>query len=79
MEAAQRIWDWWRVRVWKVSVLKYLPLALRLVVLVHTSSARIERDFSQSKLIPVTIGYSASEKTVEARLFTLVNEGQYGH
>jgi hypothetical protein len=66
-------------RIWKVSVFKYRSLALRLVALVQTSSARIERVFSQLNLILETIGYSASEKTVEARLFTLVNEGQYGH
>ena len=58
---------------------KYWPLALRLVALVQTSSARIERVFSQLTCILEIIGYSASEKTVEARLFTLVNEGQYGH
>ena len=58
---------------------KYWPLALRLVALVQTSSARFERVFSQHKLIFETIGHSASEKTAEARLFTLVNEGQYGH
>jgi hypothetical protein len=34
---------------------------------------------SQLELILETIGHSASEKTIEARLFTLVNEGQYGH
>jgi subtilisin family serine protease len=79
METARRIWEWWRVRVWKVSVFKYWPLALRLVALVQTSSARIERVFSQLKLILEAISYSALEKTVEARLFTLVNEGQYGH
>jgi hypothetical protein len=79
METARRTWEWWRVRVWKVSVFKYWPLALRLVALVQTPSARIERVFSQLKLILETIGYLASEKTVEARLFALVNEGQYGH
>jgi hypothetical protein len=30
-------------------------------------------------LILESTGYLALEKTVEARLFTLVNEGQYGH
>jgi subtilisin family serine protease len=79
METARRIWEWWRVCVWKVSVFKYWPLALRFVALVQTSSARIERVFLQLKFILEIIGYSASEKTVEARLFTLVNEGQYGH
>ena len=49
------------------------------MALVQTSSARIERVFSQLKLILETIGYLALEKTAEARLFALVNEGQYGH
>ena len=62
-----------------MSVFKYWSLALRFVALVQTSSARIERAFSQLKFILEIIGYSASEKTVEARLFTPVNEGQDGH
>ena len=57
----------------------YLPLALRLVALVKTPSARIEQAFLQLKLNLETIGNLALEKTAEARLFTLVNEGQYGH
>ena len=79
MEAARRIWQLWWVRVWKVSVFNYWPLALRLVALVQTSSARIKRFFSQLNIILETTGYKASEKTVEARLFMLVNEAQYGH
>ena len=31
METARRIWEWWRVCVWKVSVFKYWPLALNFV------------------------------------------------
>jgi hypothetical protein len=34
METARRIWEWCWVRVWKVSVFKYWPLALRLVAFV---------------------------------------------
>jgi hypothetical protein len=62
-----------------VSVFKYWPLALRLVALVQTPSAGIKRAFSQLKLILVTIGYLALEKTAEVRFFTLVSEGQCGH
>jgi hypothetical protein len=51
VETARRTWEWWRVRVWKVSVLKYWPLALRLLAIVQTSGARIEWAFSQLKLI----------------------------
>jgi ribosomal protein L12E/L44/L45/RPP1/RPP2 len=79
MEEARRIWEWWWVRVWKMSVFKYWPLALRLEAPVRTSSARIERVFSQLKLILKTFGYLVLEKTAETRLFTLLNEGQYGH
>jgi hypothetical protein len=50
VETARSIWEWCWVRVWKVSVFKYWPLALRLVALVQTSSARIERVFSQLSL-----------------------------
>ena len=78
METARRIWEWWRARLWKVNVFKYWSKAARLVALVQTSSARIERVFSQLKLILETIGFSALEKTVEGRLFTRVNKGQYG-
>jgi hypothetical protein len=79
MEAARRIWQLWWVRVWKVSVFNYWPLALRLVALVQTPSARIKRVFLQLKLFLESIGYLALEKTAEARFFTHVNEGQYGH
>ena len=78
METARRIWEWWRARLWKVNVFKYWSKAARLVALVQTSSARIKRVFSQLKLILETIGFSALEKTVEGRLFTRVNKGQYG-
>ena len=57
MKTARRIWEWWRVCVWKVSVFKYWPLPLRFVALVQTSSARIERVFSHLKFILETIGY----------------------
>jgi hypothetical protein len=79
MEAARRIWQLWWVHVWKVSVFNYWPLALRLVALVQTPSARIKRVFLQLKLFLESIGYLALEKTAEARFFTHVNEGQYGH
>jgi hypothetical protein len=78
MEMSRRIWEWWRARLCGVSVFKYWSLAVRLVVLVQTSSARMERIFSQLKLILETIGYSALEKTVEGRLLVRVNKGQYG-
>jgi hypothetical protein len=71
-------WEWWRARLIGVKVFKYWSKAARLVVLVQTSSARMERIFSQLKLIFEAIGYSAMEKTVEGRLLVRVNKGQYG-
>ena len=47
MELARRIWDWWRARLCGVDLLKCWSKAARLVALVQTSSARMERAFSQ--------------------------------
>ena len=49
-----------------------------MVALVQTSSARMERTFSQLKPILETIGYTCLEKTAEGRLFARMNKGQYG-
>lgn len=73
IETARRIWEWWRVRVHGVNLFKFWPLALRLVALVQPSSARMERIFSQLKLTLDALGFSALEKTVEARLFVREN------
>ena len=66
------------MRLCGVDLFKYWSKAARLVVLVQTPSARMERTFSQLKLILETIGYSSLEKTVEGRLFVRMNKGQYG-
>jgi hypothetical protein len=62
------MWEWWRVRVYPVSLSLFqaFPLALRLVVLVQPSSANIERVFSQLK--------HALEEVIEARLFVRCNK-----
>ena len=73
IETARRIWEWWRVRVRGVYLLKYWPVALRLVALVQPSSAKMERIFSQLKLTLDSLGVSCLEKTVEARLFVREN------
>jgi hypothetical protein len=73
IETARRIWEWWRLRVRGVTVFKYWPLALRLVVLVQPSSAKMERIFSQLKLTLEAVGFSCLEKTVETRLFVREN------
>jgi hypothetical protein len=72
IEKARRIWEWWRDRV---DFFKFWPTAARLVALVQPSSAVMERVFSQLKLTLETIGYSAREKTVEARMFARENRG----
>jgi hypothetical protein len=73
IEVARRIWEWWRARVVGVSVFKFWPLALRLVVLVQPSSAKMERIFSQLKLTLEAVGCVCLEKTVETRLFVREN------
>jgi len=78
MELARRIWGWWRARLCGVDLFKYWPMASRLVALMQTPSARMERAFSQPKLIFETIGYMGLEKTAECRLFVRMNKGQYG-
>jgi len=73
IETARRIWEWWRVRVHGVDLIKFWPLALRLVALVQPPSARMERMFSQLKITLDAVGSSCLEKTVEARLFVREN------
>lgn len=73
IETARRIWEWWRLRVRGVTVFKFWPLALRLVVLVQPSSAKMERIFSQLKITLEAVGSSCLEKTIEARLFVREN------
>ena len=47
---------------------------MRLVALVQTSSASVERVFSQVKIIVDTIGEAALESTLETRLKQRVND-----
>jgi hypothetical protein len=74
-ETARRIWEWWRVRVYRVKIFTFWPLALRLVALVQPSSARMERVFSQLKLFLDAVGSSCLEETVEARMLVRENKG----
>jgi hypothetical protein len=71
IEKARRLWEWWRPRV---AHFPTWAIALRLVGLVQASSAFVERVFSQMKLIIETIGVSALEATLEARLMLRVNK-----
>jgi hypothetical protein len=69
-EQARRIWIWWsHVR----DKFNAFSLALRLVALVQTSSASVERLFSVLKLIVESIGHSMLEETLETRLFVKYN------
>jgi hypothetical protein len=52
--------------------------ALRLVALVQTSSASVERLFSVLKLVVDAIGKSMLEETLETRLFVQYNMVRHG-
>ena len=72
-ERARRIWEWWRVKA-MLPAFNYWHTAARLVVLIQTSSAPIERVFSQMRQILETIGTSASlAETLRYRLFRRCN------
>ncbi len=65
IEKARRVWEWWKTYHHKLT---YFSTAVRLVVLVQTSSASVERVFSQVKFIVEAIGECALESTLETRL-----------
>jgi hypothetical protein len=69
-EEARRIWIWWSYIRDKFNAFSH---ALRLVALVQTSSASVERLFSVLKLIVESIGHSMLEETLETRLFVKYN------
>jgi hypothetical protein len=73
-EVARRAFGWWGVNHHK---LPFLAVAVRLVVLVQTSSAKVERVFSQLGLILDAIGVNALDETMELRLFERVNRRLY--
>jgi hypothetical protein len=77
-ECARRVWEWWRSRLVGSNTFMYFPTALRLIILVQSSSAFIERVFSQLKLIIEQIGEAALESTLEARAFVRMNKMVYG-
>ena len=62
------MWEWW-----KTPRLNFMSTAARLVVLVQTSSASVERVFSQVKFIVESIGVNALEDTIETRLMQRIN------
>jgi hypothetical protein len=73
-EVARRVWEWW---VENNDNYHYLSTAVRLVVLVQTSSAAAERAFSQLGLILDAVGNTALDDVVELRLFERANRNKY--
>jgi hypothetical protein len=73
-EVARRVWQWW---VANNGNFHYLSIAVRLIVLVQTSSASAERAFSQLGLILDGLGNCALDDVVELRLFERVNREKY--
>ena len=68
-EKGRRIWEWWRSRLLdEICPFVYFKEAVRLVVLVQTSSASIERVFSETKWILASVGESILEDNLELRL-----------
>jgi hypothetical protein len=74
MEVARRVWEWWR---YKKDDFLYITEAVRLVALVQTSSASVERVFSQLGLILDVVGTQALDETMELRIFERVNSQHY--
>ena len=69
-EKGRRIWEGWRSRLLdEICPFVYFKEAVRLVVLVQTSSASIERVFSEVKRILASVGDSILEDNLELRLF----------
>jgi hypothetical protein len=71
IEKARRVWEWWKIYHHKFT---FFSNAVRLVVLVQTSSASVEHVFSQVKIIVDTIGEAALESTLETHLMQRVND-----
>ena len=65
------VWEWWRA---KGPKLNYFFTAARLVAIIPTSSAAVERVFSQVKFIVNAVGESVLEETLETRVMERVNE-----
>ena len=64
------MWEWWKTYHHKLNL---FSTAARLVVLVQTSSASVERVFSQVKFIVESIGVNALKDTIKTRLMQRIN------
>ena len=69
-EKAHRIFEWWKVRIHDVKCFTHYKLALRLVVLTQTSSAYVERVFSQWQNIVDICGCQQKKEMVQCRIFS---------
>jgi hypothetical protein len=74
-EQAGRIWIWWTERFDRFDA---FTKAARLIVLVQTSSASVERLFSRVKLIVDAVGESQLEETLKTRTFVQYNMVRHG-
>jgi hypothetical protein len=74
VEVARRTFEWWGTMQER---LPNLAMAIRQVVLVQTSSASVERVFSQLGLILKAIGCTSLDETMELRVFERVNRSLY--
>ena len=72
---ARCIWKWWGSKYHKYPG---FGSVVRLIALLQTSSASVERVFSQLKLIVGQIGQSALEDNFELRLMRRVNKEFFG-
>ena len=73
-EYSRRIWMWWVARLKGQSFFSAWALAIRLVVLVQSSSAAAERAFSQLRLILQVVGNKVLEDMLEFRMHCRCNK-----
>ena len=63
-----RNFEWWKLRAHDAKCFNYYKIALRLVVLTQTSSAFVERVFSQWQDIVDACGVNQKKEMVECRI-----------
>ena len=69
-----RNFEWWKLRAHDAKCFNYYKIALRLVVLTQTSSAFVERVFSQWQDIVDPCGVSQKKGMVEYPIFSRCND-----
>lgn len=76
-EYSRRIWEWWLLRWLHVKEFEYFGEAIRKVVLVKTSSALVERDFSQFVAVTNSCGTNLKYPSMQNRIFLRCNKQVY--